>query len=210
MRMWFWIVAAIMLAACATAQTPAPDLPTVLPTLPPDDGASQTNQQATPLANQVDATPDNTNPTQAATLSPVEREVAVLPPPGTLVTVPATEEIEPGTANAPFFSITYEESGGPSNTSLRVEILADGTVTRNGEAVSVSPETIADIEQQLEELRFFNIQGQFTAPGAGSDVYEYMVRVELQDGSASRLKAQDGLTPPELLRFFSALRQIGQ
>jgi len=216
MRMWFWIVAVFVLAACATAQTPAPEPPTALSTQPSDTNGGA-NQQATPVAGQQETPASGTNQTDGgqgatgeATLSPIEREVGVLPPPGTLVTVPATEEVEPGAASVPFASITYEESGGPANTSLRIEIFADGTATRNGDAINVSPAVIADIEQRLDELQFFNIQGQFTVPGAGSDVYEYVVRVELQDGSAKRLQAQDRSSPPELLRLFSALRQIGQ
>lgn len=214
MRIWFWIVAVMVLAACANAQTPAPDLPTLIPTLPPDN-STPTGQQATPVPNQADVTtPDTNQPgddqTESATAAAnaVEQAIDVLPPAGTMV-APATQEVDPNAAPIPFRSITYEQSGGPANTSLRVEIFGDGRVLRDGVEISVGADVIAGVEQQLIELDFFAIQGQFTAPGTGSDVYEYIVRVEREDGAAKRLKAQDGLTPPELLRLFSALRNIG-
>jgi hypothetical protein len=68
---------------------------------------------------------------------------------------------------------------------------------------------VAELNQMLQDLHFFALEGQFTRPGAGSDAYNYYVRVELQDGSARSLDAQDRATPPELLRLFSALRNLG-
>jgi hypothetical protein len=231
MRYWIVLVA-LILAACATAQTPAPPLPTVQATLPPDNSAqnptpldSQPTQE--PVQTQSEATPDGStlDPDAAATAtmqalqlvdlptlsaaSAVQNEIQMMPPPGTIERAPQTEEPDPGATPVPFYSITYEETGGPARSSLSIEIFRDGRVLRDGQEMTVGMDVILGAEQAIRDLGFFEIEGTFTQLGADPDVYSYMVRVELGDGSAKRLEAHDRVAPPELLRLFSQLRTIG-
>ncbi len=222
----------LALAACATAATEAPPLPTVLPTLPPADDPQTDPQQATPTPEiaAVQPTADAVQPanpeqpegaaqppdTSAEALASateaigasIQQAIGMLPPPGTAV-APVTEEAVPGAEAPPFFEIFYQESGGPSNSSLSVVIYNDGRVLRNDVETRIPPEEVAALNQRIQEVNFFGIQGQFTMPGAGSDVYSYLVRIELEDGSARMLDAHDRTTPPELLQFFSYLRSVG-
>lgn len=228
MRLWIVLVA-LMLAGCATAQTPAPPPPTVQPTLPPDNSAqnntpadSQPTQDTaaanvTPDASisEADAAATATMQAQLVDLptlsaaAAIQNEIQMMPPPGTLELVPETEEPDPNATPIPIYSITYEERGGPANTSLLVEIFGDGRVLRDGAEVAVGADVIQEAAQAIHDLGFFNIEGVFTRAGASPDIYTYMVRVELEDGAAKRIEAQDGIAPPELLRLFRQLRSIG-
>ena len=87
--------------------------------------------------------------------------------------------------------------------------MGDGTVIRNGVQSTISADVVDQINQTIRDINFFGIEGQFTKFGAGSDIYKYDVRVELDDGSARSLQAHQGVTPPELLRLFTLLRNIG-
>lgn len=211
MRMWMLLIAAaLLLAACATASTETPALPTLAETQPVSNTVP-TDAQPTPDTLQPTLDPGATvDPAaqETPTVSALQQAIALLPPPGTMQ-VPVTEEPDPNATPVPFFNITYTETGGLSNTELLVDIFSDGRVIRNGTETSIPPETIAQLNQAIHDLNFFAIQGQFTMPGAGLDVYNYNVRVELQDGRARSLDAQDRVTPPELLRLFSLLRNIG-
>jgi hypothetical protein len=198
-----------------TGQLPdATDPPTLVPPTdipqPTVDSGTTTGLLLTPvIPTAVPAGVTPVLPTLEATLD-IQQVIGMLPPPGTVV-VPATEEvINPLDAASPFFSIYYRETGGPSNSQLEIEIFGDGRVIRNGTASSISAETVTELNQLIRDVKFFSIQGQFTQPGgASSDAYSYLVRVELETGSASRIEAHDRLTPPELLRLFSRLRTIG-
>ncbi|MAS32674.1 MAG: hypothetical protein CL610_01630 [Anaerolineaceae bacterium] len=227
---------ALALTACATAATEAPPLPTTAPTLPGDTPPPATQpptdspQAETPtpeISQQVDAQPTEAQPDSQSTTtgliitsqageqievtllptSEVQQAIDMLPPPGTAQVV-VTQEAN--AASVPFFIISYEETGGPANTSLTLEIFNSGRVIRDGAELTVPQSTIDELNQMIQELSFMDIQGQFTLPGGGpSDVYSYTVRVELEDGSARRLEAHDRATPPELRRFFSTLRNVG-
>ncbi len=141
--------------------------------------------------------------------SDVQQAIGLLPPPGTAF-VPATEEVNPLDAAASFVSIYYVETGGPSNSTLELEIMGDGQVIRNGANSSIPADKVAELNQLIRDIKFFSIQGQFTQLGGPSaDSYSYMVRVELETGAVSRIEAHDRLTPPELQQLFSQLRAIG-
>lgn len=139
---------------------------------------------------------------------PIDAAIGELPPPGTAV-IPVTEDPSTDLSQNAFTIIFYEEQGGLDDTSLVLEIHADGRVVRNGVESQITPAEIARLTDALIEASFFNLQGVFTQPGVGSDVYSYALTVTLEDGSESRIDAQDGYTPPELQRLFSAIRQVG-
>lgn len=177
------LVMLLLLAACQQEQPPAPTLDTSL---------------ATPAA--ANAAP--TNPPQQP------RELVTGQPqmiPGT-VSAPATEDPMAGT---PFERILFTRSGGVVGQTLTVEILGDGTVTRNGETSQISPEQVQQITDVLDQLDFFGLQGVFTAPGTGADIYQYSITVDRADGSSRTIKAQDGLTPQQMMALFTVLAEIG-
>jgi hypothetical protein len=166
-------------------------------------------ETATP--QQVD-TPEPTQeqePTiEARPTSFIDEALDQLPPPGTPL-IPVTEEASSDPSQTPFTGIVYQETGGLAATSLYIEIYPDGRVIRDGVESRIAQPQIDEIIQALVDSHFFGIQGQFTRPGAGADISTYVVTVELENGSFRRLEAQDGSTPPDLLRLFSLLRQAG-
>ncbi|RMF82113.1 MAG: hypothetical protein D6737_02965 [Chloroflexi bacterium] len=127
-----------------------------------------------------------------------------VPLPGTIV-APATEDAAPGLL---FDSLIYTQSGGPGDTELTVELHSDGTLIRDGETFTVSPEVVAEIDQLLDDIGFFGLSGTFTSPARGSDTYIYALRVE-QGGLSRAIRGQDGLLPPELQNLFVRLSQLG-
>ena len=131
-----------------------------------------------------------------------------LPPAGTPL-LPVTEEASADPLQVPFTSIIYEESGGIADGTLYIEIYHDGRVVRDGVETHISATQVDAITQALSDSQFFGISGQFALPGAGTDQYEYAVTVELDNGTAKRIDAQDNLTPPQLKQLFSLLRTMG-
>jgi hypothetical protein len=190
MRKLFFILTVLLMLASACT----PDSQT-LPTLVATPG-----DQATPDPNQ------STGGEPTAT-SIIEQAVDVLPPPGTAV-VPTQEALVGGNP-VRFANILYEESGGPGDSHLLIEVYNDGRVIRDGVQTAVDTAAIETLNQMLVESDFFNIQGQFSVPGASSEVYEYVMRVELETGEARRLATQDNLTPIEIKRLFAHIRDFG-
>ncbi len=139
-----------------------------------------------------------------ATEDPLVAAGVTLPLPGTLL-APATEDPDAGVL---FDSILYYQAREANNETLTVEVYSDGRVVRNGATSSISQEQVMMLQQMLEDMRFFGMQGTFTAPGRNDDIYYYQVTVE-RDGAANSIAAQDGYTPPELLELFGVLSDLG-
>lgn len=187
---------AALLAGCA-GETPAP-LPTsaVIDAAPTDIPATDASVT---LAPEGEATP----------LPPLD---ITMPPPGMIVTAAVTDEPPGGPGfdvNAPFESLIFQQTGGPNNLDLLIEIDAAGGVRRNGAPVVVTPEEISAIDQKIKAVDFFDIVGQFTiAGGPSSDQYRYRLSVQ-QDGAGRSINAQDGYTPPALLELFAMIAALG-
>lgn len=178
----YWLIFIVLLLAACQEQQPIPTLDTSLAT----------------VAAQAASAPTST---------PAVREFVTGQPeiiPGTLIP-PATADTLAGT---PFDRILFKRTGGITGQSLTVEILADGTYTRNDASGQLSPEQVQQLTNILDQLDFFGIQGVFTAPGTGADVYQYSVTVD-RGGASRMIDAQDGLTPSELMALFTVLGQIG-
>lgn len=179
------LITLALLAGCATAP-PAP-----LPTAAGVETAVPAAGAATPLPP-LDVT---------------------VPPPGVIITAAVTAEPPDGPgfdSSARFESLIFQQTGGPNNLDLLIEVAADGSVRRNGAAVTVAPEAIAAVDQKLKEVDFFNIEGQFTiAGGPSSEQYRYRLSVQ-QDGAGRSINAQDGYTPPALLALFALIAALGQ
>jgi len=157
----------------------------------------------------IGATPDlPATQTAEPTLEQLERSFGTdeptLPVPGTVI-VPTTPDPNAGLV---FDSIQYERTGGIAGKPLSIEVKSDGTVTRNGVTSTITSDQVAHIDQLIDQLNFFSLQGVFTSPGSKPDVYHYSVTVN-RGGDSRTINAEDGFLPPELSQFFSLLNSLG-
>lgn len=181
----------LVLAACGTP-APAPTTTTI-----PDQSAGET---ATPLVVPT-LPPEATLPSQARA---VVTMTDPMPVPGTLA-APATED---PSAGQPYDRVVYEQSGGITGQAISIEILPDGTITRNGMSSQISAEQRDEIYGILDRLNVFGLGGVFTAPGTGADVISYSLTVE-RAGASRTIDAQDGFVPAELMALFTVLSAVG-
>jgi len=190
------LIAALFLAACGSGGTPVPTAESTSPTV-----------QAT-LAL-VGETPDSAaTQTAQPTVEQQQRSFATdeppLPIPGTL-DASSNPDAEAGLV---FDDIQFERTGGIAGETLTIEVKSDGTFTRDGVPGTISPDQVTMIDNMIDQLNFFGLQGIFEAPGTSADVYRYRVRVS-RAGSARTIQAQDGFIPPELIQFISLLSSLG-
>ncbi len=184
------ILIGLLLAGCGT---PPP------PTAP---GSSSGTPQPVTTVNTTGLTPGappaTEGPRQYTTDQPP------LPVPGTIIAV--TEDPNAGLV---FDSLTMERTGGIAGELLTVQVLSNGSVFRNGSASTISGDQVMEIDSMLDQMNFFRMQGVFTAPGAGAELFTYAITVE-RAGASRTVTAQDGLIPPELQALITVLVQLGQ
>jgi hypothetical protein len=191
------MVLALALAACGGGGDKATDAPVQDATSDPNASAGDSGDViAEILTPQPEIQPQGV---------PGDDEGALeVPLPGTLV-ASATEDPDAGLI---FDQITFTMSGGANDTSFTVELLQNGTVTRDGVVSQVGTDVVYEIDAMLDELNFFGLQGSYLGPPADEDVYQY--RIEVVRGGASRLiNAQDGYLPTELKALFARLADLG-
>jgi hypothetical protein len=175
--------------------------------------APTATQQAVQLAGtsavvDVSPTPVNT-PGPGTPLVPeriYETGQPTMPIPGTIVMAATTPDPDVGLI---FDLIQYRQTGGITGQTLEIEVRSDGTLTRNGVPSTISPDQVTLIDNMIDQMNFFSINGVFTAPGSGADVIRYSVTVE-RAGTSVGIDAQDGLVPPELAQLFSILSSLGE
>lgn len=167
------------------------------------------NSTPTPAVQNTNATPAGEATTAAAlpTNEPREygTEEVVLPLPGTII-APVTEE--PG-AGQPFAQVILNRSGGLEGTPLDIILSSNGTLIRDGVTSTVTADVVTQINQMLNDMSFFGMQGVFQAAGTTADVYTYNITVERSSGAARTITAQDGYIPPELAALLQLLQQLG-
>ncbi len=148
--------------------------------------------------------------TQSAQPTDVQQERAFgtdeppLPIPGTMVAA-TTPDPDVGLV---FDTILFERTGGVAGIPLTVEVKSDGTVTRDGVASTISPDQVTLIDNVIDQLNFFGLEGVFAAPGTSADTYHYEVTVN-RSGSSRTIQAEDGFLPSELAQFLSLLSDLG-
>lgn len=130
--------------------------------------------------------------------------------PGTL-TVSNSNETPGAPTHVPFSfaSLIFSQAGGLANVQLVIELSSDGTVIRNGETSTASPERVDQINTLLTQIDFFNINGTFIDADAAADAYHYTLTVNGSQGSRT-IFSQDGLTPPALFEVYDAIRTLGE
>lgn len=189
--MWryYALILALMLLPLAACQPPAE---------PPADPV----QSPPPVEEQA------ADPTAEPTIALEQRELVpgvALPIPGTILP-PATEDPNAGMI---FDRIYFERTGGPSGGRLALEILGDGTVSRNGVPSTITDDQVRQLSDILDQLGFFGLQGVFTAPGTAPEVLRYSLTVDRADGASRTIDAQEGLLPPLMAALFTLLGDIG-
>jgi hypothetical protein len=196
------LFAALLLAACQGAPAPTAtqaSLPTAasLPTNAPLETATGIPPTATlPQASTPEPRAYNTQEAAANNEIPL---------PGTLVKS-ATEDPN---ANIPFDSVELTRSGGISGKKLTIQIASDGTLDRDGQKIKLTSEQIKRINDQINQLNFFGLQGVFTAPGTQPDVYHYSITVG-RGGEVRAIDAEDGFIPKDLQALIDLLLQLAQ
>jgi hypothetical protein len=196
----FILLSTFLLAACGGGETPAPStLDTSLsqPTSQPSDAANPTSDpNVTP--------PSFTTPVPRAT---IEGEVP-LPAAGTLVSVQTGNTGE----GILFSRVILEQEGGVNNTYLAIELKSDGTLTRwegSDPIIStVGQEAVTQIDDMLDKMNFFGVQGTFVGPSSNPETYFYTITVELGDATR-QIRLQDGYLPAELEEVLVKLRGLG-
>lgn len=189
-RLIMLVLTGLLLAACGTTPPEA--------TSGPSAEATQSAVTNNTTGLTPGAPPATEGPRQYTTDQPP------LPAPGTIVA--ATEDPNAGLV---FDSLTLERTGGISGERLTVQVLSNGSVLRNGAASTISADQVTQIDALLDRMNFFQMQGVFTAPGAGADLFTYAITAE-RAGAVRTITAQDGLIPPELQTLITVLVQLGQ
>ncbi len=158
-----------------------------------------------------------TTPTPTATVEgtpnlAVTDEVSVI---SMTIEVPIAGTLVMGLSNVPaggrppveFETIYFARSGGIAGQPLNIELRSDGTLIRDDETTAVSDETLTAMNDRLNRIDFYGLQGVFTGP-VSSDAFSYDLTVASSIGSRT-VSAQDGFTPPELIDLFNFISQLG-
>ena len=172
-------------------------------TSPPNEPLS--DEAATFAAEVDDVLADATPVPLISTAAPVDDSALVVAPPGELV-ASETEDPEP---RGMFDYISMQQEGGRENTVITIEIYNDGRVTLNGAEGRIGLETINQIDETINRLNFFGMQGTLLGSPGGDDIYYY--RVSVQRGFQARtISAQDGYIPDEFLSLLAMIRGAGE
>lgn len=107
-----------------------------------------------------------------------------------------------------FTVVTFTRTGGIAGETLNIEINQDGTLVRNETESSVSPDVVSEINDRLNTIHFYNLQGTFNGP-VMADAFSYSLTVASDQGSRT-ISAQDGFIPPELLELFGFFAGLGE
>ncbi len=227
MRHLFTIVCALLLvailAACqagatqtvptlASTNTPASPQPTV--TLPADQGPEEGTVRPTDVAPGANPTA-TIDPTLAATIEAINQAAATsgaagapsIEPPavGTIQSPPATEDVDVGLI---FDEIYFTQTGGRGDIPLVIRIFSDGRVLRDDQPYQITQEEVRAIDDILDEIDYFGMQGTFTSSGGNPNAYTYELSIARGDDTRN-IVAEDGLIPPELMELFSLLLEAG-
>jgi hypothetical protein len=143
--------------------------------------------------------------TPEAETQATQAPVITIPPVGEISRSP-TEDPEAGLV---FDSIIFTQTGGSTEGELVIEIHSDGTMIRDGETGTISQEDVTRIDDMLDDINFFGIEGIFEAAAANPDAYSYTITVE-RAGASRMIPAQDTYAPQELKDLFAAILALGQ
>lgn len=197
----FVLVGLLTLAACQ-GEVPATTTPTPTPeATDPASANTETDdgEAGDPLGQQAFAPTD-------AVIASLNLE---LPPPGTFVVLmPDPSPDAPEVSLNTFERVVFTRTGGLSGALLFIEVLGDGTVTRDGAVSRVDLQVVDQIMDQLNAMNFYNLQGVFTGPASSADSFRYSLTVDSERGSYT-ISTDDALTPPPLQALYALLLGLG-
>lgn len=192
------LVLSLLVAACANNPPPAPTQPS---------NQASTNAPPSPAGNTPTA--PTTVPMADATIQFQQREYGTaqvdLPIPGTLVKGAATEDPN---ANVLFDSITLQQTGGVAGKPVTIEVLGDGSVTRDNTKSKISADQVKKLNDRLNSLNFFGLEGIFSDAGTRPDALHYNLTV-VKGGDARAIDVDEGLAPAELLGLIQLISGLG-
>lgn len=147
-------------------------------------------------------------PTETPALTEMPTVIPSQNLPGTLIPPRESGQSIPENAEFDFESVIFVREGGIAGETLEIMVRVDGLLMRNGTTLQISNEDVARLNNALNQIAFYDLGGQFTAPNVSPDAYIYNLEVTSERG-IRQLTAQDGMTPPELLLLFDSIAALG-
>lgn len=103
--------------------------------------------------------------------------------------------------------VEYRRSGGIAGREDRLVVHVDGSARcyRRGTptAFTVSGDTLAQLRQLLQGIRFDTLQAEYLPPRPGADLFEYVVVY-----GNRRIRTMDTAVPPELQPLLQVLSDL--
>jgi hypothetical protein len=195
------VLAALVLTACATPSTPA-----ATSTSAPIS-ANVTPEPAQPTSDGTQIVPTPQEVGLVATLS--LGEAVTLVAPGQALLPEATEPVGPDQPAPQFQSLTFTMRRGVEGIDLVITLSADGTLTRDGVVSALPTSETQAVVSALNNLRLYDVVATFTGPAQRDDSNIYGFTLLATSGSERFIPAMEEFTPPQYLRFFNALGQLG-
>ena len=181
-KFWLLIIPILILAACNNAAPTDQAPPTDLPPVPTD----------TPQVSVI------------VTRAPREEGELEVPGVGTLV----ASETEDPEIDLIFTTVRLTRSNNNDDEFVEVVINGDGSFVRNGIPGQLSPEQITNIDDMIDDINFFGLQGTMLGPAIEEDDYRYCLTVER--GATSRtITSQEGFMPAPYRRLVGAIFDVG-
>jgi hypothetical protein len=98
---------------------------------------------------------------------------------------------------------------GVEGIDLVITLSADGTLTRDGVVSALPTSETQAVVSALNNLRLYDVVATFTGPAQRDDSNIYGFTLLATSGSERFIPAMEEFTPPQYLRFFNALGQLG-
>jgi hypothetical protein len=190
-----WHVIIIILLISLVACTPAEE--NVVADNTPNNGDGEATQEPSPEAFVV-VTRSFEEPTAEGAL-----EIA---PPGTLV----ASETEDPDAGLVFDRVFLLRTGGTAEAPIRdeIEVFQNGQYRRNESTGVASTNRIARIDELIDSVNFFGLQGAMLGPSTETDDYFYRLTVE-RNGIERTIQSQDGFMPTEYMNLLGEILLVG-
>ncbi len=139
------------------------------------------------------------------TNTPPEPDELPIMPPGTLV-VSMTED--PEYQGEIFDLIAFRQTGGPNEMDYSFEITGDGRImTNNDTEGQLSEFDVNQLNDAINEINFFGLQGNMLGPAPSSQVYQYRLTIIQADRERS-ITSQDNFMPNEYKQFMGFIRNV--
>ena len=190
----------LLLAACGGSDS-EPTSPPAEPSATPGEGDANFEE----LAQNVLGGGDDEGIVPRPTNTPPESDELPIMPAGTLV-VSVTED--PEYQGEIFDLIAFRQTGGPTEMDYSFEITGDGRiVTNNNTEGLLSDFDINRLNDAINEINFFGLQGNMLGPAPSSQVYQYRLTI-IQAERERSITAQDNFMPNEYKQFMGFIRTV--